>query len=737
MTRKPALQRLLSITTFLLVLSMSLYTARSINPIPQQIITVDPSGNGNYTSIKDAITHASTTDIIQIQPGTYYEYAITIDKKINLIGTDTNTCIINCNENQGFIIQSSFVTISHLQITNTKESAISIQPGCNGCNISYCDINSINSGNGIDILSSYNTISHCNIKGATQIGQALKIQGTYNTIDDCTLQHFSNGILLIDQATNNNIMNCNIFDNENAIDIRMNSNKNVITNCNIYSNLQGIKIWQNSNNNTVYLNNMFKNDNNAIDEATNKWDNGSQGNYWDFYQGIDANQDGIGDTPFIIADQSADHFPYMTMFLADVVIAPTDIKQTTSTADPTPTFTWNPAIFSKDIIGYAIRIDTDQEILIKTSTWTSPTNLTNGVHIFIIRAIGIDGQSSVSRSLKFTIDTNFNDLDHDGWSDEEEIRYGSDLNNPENYPLDTDGDHVPDSFDIDDDNDGYTDELELSYITNSKDKNSYPEDTDGDKVPDENSPDGKYQGDVDRDDDGLLDTIEIRLGSNPTNNTDVKKIYLGGNPAFLVDVSQDGIYDIFYDPASEKTNMVEYTDGTYQIDANGDGSWDYLYHTTDNSVTPYQESYITLPLILLLTGIILTLLMVGIFSYIKTRSRYPKKLREQLKKLLSSISPIDSGTQEMVTETRTLLYNIQHNVNIYIEKLNQIEKQIPVISSELERQQLPEKEIMTQKFKDHDELPRPEQPMPSSKSRYEDVNAEIDKLFETLHRKNI
>ncbi len=736
MTRKPALQRFLSITTFLLILSMSLYTARSINPIPQQIISVDPNGNGNYTSIQDAITHASATDIIQIQPGTYHEYAITIDKKIDLIGTDTNTCIINCNENQGFIIQSSFVTISHLQITNTKESAISIQPGCNGCNISYCDISPINSGNGIDILSSYNTISHCNIEGVTQTGQALKIQGIYNTIDDCTLQHFSNGILLIDQATNNNIMNCNIFDNENAIDIRMKSNNNVITNCNIYSNLQGIKIWQNSNNNTVYLNNMFKNDNNAIDEATNQWDNGSQGNYWDFYLGIDANQDGIGDTPFIIADQSADRFPYMTMFLADVIIAPIDIKQTTSTADPTPTFTWNSVIYNKGITGYAIKIDTSQEIIIQTSTWTSPTNLMNGVHIFVIRAIGTDGQSSVSRSLKFTIDTNFNDLDHDRWSDEEEIRYGSDPENPENYPLDTDADHVPDSFDIDDDNDGYTDELELSYITNQKDKNSYPEDTDDDKVPDENSPDGKYQGDVDRDDDGLLDTNEIRLGSNPANNTDVKKIYLGGNPAFLVDVSQDGIYDILYDPARENTHAVEYSDGTYRIDANGDGSWDYLYHATDDSVTSYQEAYIMLPLILLLIGIILTLFMIGIFSYIKTRSRYPKKLRRPLKKLLSGISPIDSGTQDMVTETRTLLSNIQHNVNIYIEKLNQIENQIPVISSELERRQLPEKEIPTQKFKDHDELPRPEQSMPSSKSRYEDINAEIDKLFETLHQKN-
>ena len=44
----------------------------------------------------------------------------------------------------------------------------------------------------------------------------------------------------------------------------------------------------------------------------------------------------------------------------------------------------------------------------------------------------------------------------------------SDPNNPENYPLDTDGDHVPDSVDTDDDNDGYSNELELSHGTDLK-----------------------------------------------------------------------------------------------------------------------------------------------------------------------------------------------------------------------------------------------------------------------------
>jgi parallel beta-helix repeat protein len=736
MTIKPTLRRLLIVTTFLLVLGISQHTARSINPITQQILIVDPTGNGNYTSIQDAITHASTTDIIQIQPGTYYEDSISIDKKIDLVGAGTDTCVIDCKENQGFIIRSSFVTLSHLQITNTSDSAISIQPGCNGCNISSCEIKNLSKGNGIDILSSYNTLSHCSIHGVTQTGQALKIQGTYNTINDCTLQHFSNGILVINRATNNNIVNCNIFDNENAIDIRMNSHNNVVTNCNIYSNLQGIKIWQNSNDNTVYHNNVFKNDQPAIDEVKNKWDNGSKGNYWDVYRGVDVNQDGIGDTPFTISEQSADRFPYMTMLLPDIVIAPTDITQTTSTADPTPTFTWNPAIYSGGIAGYAVKIDTGQEIVIETSNWTSPSNLTNGVHTFVIRAIGADGKSSAPNALKFTIDIAFNDSDHDGWSDAEEIRYGTDPNNPQNYPLDTDGDHVPDSIDRDDDNDGYPDDLELSYGTNPKDSNDFPTDTDGDKVPDYDSPDGKYLGDVDRDGDGLLNTIEIQLGSDPANSSDVRKIYLGGDPFFLVDVTHDGIYDILYNPSSEKTSAVEYVDGAYQIDANGDGSWDYVYHPTDDSITSVQEPFITLPLILLSIGIICALIAIGIFSYVKKRFRIPKKLKAQTKKILPGITSIDKETAEMVTETRTLLNHIQRDVNTYIEKLNQIEKLTPAVGAKMEDQQLPEKEKATQKFKDHNEPPRTPQPISSFPSRYDNVSAEIDKLIETLHRKN-
>ena len=121
---------------------------------------------------------------------------------------------------------------------------------------------------------------------------------------------------------------------------------------------------------------------------------------------------------------------------------------------------------------------------------------------------------------------------------------------------------------------------------------------------------------------------------------------------------------------------------------------------------------------------------------IKTRSSYPKKLRKLLKKLLHSILPIDSETQDMAIETRTLLYHIQQDVNTYIKILNQIEKQSSIASSKLADQQPFEKNTGAQKTKDYDELPSRKQPMPSSKYGYDDVEAEIDKLFETLSGKN-
>ncbi|MBN1214701.1 MAG: right-handed parallel beta-helix repeat-containing protein [Candidatus Lokiarchaeota archaeon] len=75
----------------------------------------------------------------------------------------------------------------------------------------------------------------------------------------------------------------------------------------------GLFISSYSENNTIYLNKFINNIINAKDDGNNnQWDNGSIGNYWDDYIGMDSNHDNIGDLPYTNIEGSAnsqDRFP--------------------------------------------------------------------------------------------------------------------------------------------------------------------------------------------------------------------------------------------------------------------------------------------------------------------------------------------------------------------------------------------------------------------------------------------
>jgi hypothetical protein len=79
--------------------------------------------------------------------------------------------------------------------------------------------------------------------------------------------------------------------------------------------------------NLLFHNNLQNEDKNGYDYGSNSWDNGypSGGNYWSDYIGIDANTDGIGDTPYnnILGSAGAqDRYPLMEPWNEDNILIP-------------------------------------------------------------------------------------------------------------------------------------------------------------------------------------------------------------------------------------------------------------------------------------------------------------------------------------------------------------------------------------------------------------------------------
>lgn len=216
-------------------------------------IKVDDDGNGDYTTIAAALANATTGDIIEVYSGMYNETNLKVNKTLVIRGIPeelgpngdaTGKPVVNGN-NIGsiFMLEANGVEIS-----------------------------------GFVILDS----------GTLSTDAGIRIWGNYDNhlIVDNNISYCFMGIIFNLGAENTTVRG-NILKNNDKI---------------------GINCGPTAGGNIIYYNCFYKNQSTftaySSSPTGNTWTLNGVGNWWSDYTGIDANQDGVGDTPYEIAGSS-------------------------------------------------------------------------------------------------------------------------------------------------------------------------------------------------------------------------------------------------------------------------------------------------------------------------------------------------------------------------------------------------------------------------------------------------
>lgn len=314
------------VQTILIILLFILWAA--VTQAEAAIITVNNSGDGNYTSIQEAVNNAHNGDTVFVSPGVYREN-IMVNRELTILshpilsGSQTNRTYIigTVSDNAIFSISSDNVTVNGFHIAGTPFGQNTYQEvGFYLEDVRNCSLN-----NNMLILTDQGIVLK-NSQGNHLNGNLVSLGNEGIVLDNSEKNELSNNWVVknnhgisLNNSFNNTLVNNTAGSNEVGVLLQMSqgnklasnlilkneygvrglaAGSNILNNNSLYLNGIGVDLRGSSNNS--FYENEFINFLNAADEGNNIWNSSSAGNFWSDHTGADADGNGVIDNQYVI-----------------------------------------------------------------------------------------------------------------------------------------------------------------------------------------------------------------------------------------------------------------------------------------------------------------------------------------------------------------------------------------------------------------------------------------------------
>ncbi len=206
-----------------------------------------------------------------------------------------------------------------------RGNTYTITGGIAGLSIAKSDIVIDGNGHSSDGVTLYD-VSNVTIKNFVVNGDAIGVclyratgcLVTNNTVMDTHVPVLllPTGGIYIDMGNSNIITGNRVSNNQVGIFLGS-TQQNTFSENVIKNNLYGVANFNSEASDNRFFLNDFANNSTQVDmdlRSFNVWDNEGRGNYWSDYNGTDVNEDGIGDTPYVIESNQSDNYPLVKPF---------------------------------------------------------------------------------------------------------------------------------------------------------------------------------------------------------------------------------------------------------------------------------------------------------------------------------------------------------------------------------------------------------------------------------------